>query len=129
MASWTADELDRIGGAEELEIAGLRRDGTLSEPVTIWVVQVEDDLYVRSVRGHDGRWYQGTQVRHKGRIWAGGLERDVAFVDVSDPGLIERVDEAYRSKYGHYDARYVDPMLVPKSRAATLKLEPQEADE
>lgn len=31
-ASWTSDELTRIGRAEELEIASVRRDGALSSP-------------------------------------------------------------------------------------------------
>ena len=48
MTTWTSDELDKIGSAEELQIASLRRDGTLRKPVTIWVVRVGDDLYVRS---------------------------------------------------------------------------------
>jgi hypothetical protein len=38
MTAWTMDELAKIGGAEELEIASLRRDGTLGKRVTIWVV-------------------------------------------------------------------------------------------
>jgi hypothetical protein len=129
MTSWTIDALNRIGEADELEIAGLRRDGTLRKPVTIWVVRVDDDLYVRSVRGVDGKWYQGTQIRHQGRIWAGGLERDVTFVDVDDPDLLAKIDAAYRSKYGHYDAQYVDPMVVSKSRAATLQLVPRSGSE
>jgi hypothetical protein len=36
MTAWTKDELTRIGTAQELEIASLRRDGTLRTPVTIW---------------------------------------------------------------------------------------------
>ena len=32
MAGWTDDELRRIGGAEELEIAPVRRDGTQARP-------------------------------------------------------------------------------------------------
>ena len=48
MTGWTSDELARIGTAEELQIASLRRDGTLRNPRTIWVVRVVDDLYVRS---------------------------------------------------------------------------------
>ena len=51
MSTWTNDELDRIGGADELEIASLRRDGTLRNPVTIWVVRHGNDLYIRSVNG------------------------------------------------------------------------------
>ena len=54
MMRWTNDELDKIGIADELEIAPLRRDGTLRTPVTIWVVRHGDDLYVRSYRGRGG---------------------------------------------------------------------------
>ena len=72
MTTWTSDELTRIGTAEELEIASLRRDGTLRKPVTIWVVRLGDDLYVRSVNGRTSAWFRGTQVRHAGHIQAGG---------------------------------------------------------
>jgi hypothetical protein len=51
METWMSDELNKIGKAEELQIASLRRDGTLRKLVTIWVVRVHDDLYVRSVNG------------------------------------------------------------------------------
>ena len=51
MRDWTAEELDRIGGADELEIAALGPDGTLRPATTIWVVRLGDDLYVRSFRG------------------------------------------------------------------------------
>ena len=50
-ATWTRGELDRIGAAEELRIASRRRNGTLRNPVTIWVVRVGNELYVRSVYG------------------------------------------------------------------------------
>ena len=51
LTAWTSDELKKIGTAEELQIAPLRRDGTLRNPVTIWVVRLGDDLYARSVYG------------------------------------------------------------------------------
>jgi hypothetical protein len=51
MSPWTNDELKKIGNAEELLIASLRTDGTLRKPRIIWVVRVDDDLYVRSVNG------------------------------------------------------------------------------
>ena len=35
MTMWTRDELDRIGAADELQIAPLRGNGTLRKPVTI----------------------------------------------------------------------------------------------
>jgi hypothetical protein len=39
MTGWTNDEPAKIGAAEELEIAPLRRDGTPRKAVTIWVVR------------------------------------------------------------------------------------------
>lgn len=69
-----------------MEIAPFRTDNTLGKPVTIWVVRLGDDLYVRSVNGRTAAWFRGTQVRHEGHILAGGIERDVTFVD-ADPGI------------------------------------------
>ncbi len=81
MPGWTNDELKKIAGAEELEISSLRGDGKLGGPRTIWVVQVGADLYVRSVRGRSSAWFRGTQLKHAGQVEAGGLKKDVAFVD------------------------------------------------
>jgi hypothetical protein len=124
MTTWTSDELDRIGAAEEVQIAPLRRDGTLRTPVTVWVVRVGDDLYVRSWRGHGGAWFRAAQASHAGRIRAGGIEKDVAFVEETDPSVNDRIDAAYREKYRRY-ASYVPPMIAPEARATTLKLVPR----
>jgi hypothetical protein len=75
MTAWTSDELTRIGTATELELASVRRDGTVRKPRTIWVVRVGDDLYVRSMYGRAGGWFPATQVRHQGHIRAGGADR------------------------------------------------------
>ncbi len=124
MTMWTSEELDKIGRAEELQIASLRGDGRLRKPVTIWVVRIGNDLYVRSWRGRTSAWFRGTQVRHEGHIRAGGVEKDVTFVEENDSGINDQIDAAYRTKYRHHDARYVDPMVAPEARAATIKLVP-----
>lgn len=123
MSAWTNDELTRIGAAEELEIAPLRRDGTLRTPVTIWVVRYGDDLYVRSVNGRTSAWFRGAQVRHEGRIWAGGVEKDVLFVETDD--MNDQIDAAYRTKYRRYAASIIGSTVTPQARAATLKLVPR----
>ncbi|HET9587344.1 MAG TPA: DUF2255 family protein [Anaerolineales bacterium] len=125
MTAWTSDELNKIGKAEELEIASLRRDGTLRKPTTIWVVRVGDDLYVRSVYGRGSAWFRGTQVRREGHIRAGGVDKDVAFVEETDPDIIEQIDAAYRTKYRHYAASIINSTLSPEARAATIKLVPR----
>jgi hypothetical protein len=124
MSEWTSSELDKIGTAEELQIASLRRDGTLRKPVIIWVVRLGDDIYVRSVNGRGSGWFKGVLVQHAGRIWAGGVEKDVSFVEVADPDTNKKIDEAYLAKYRRYP-QYVAPMVVDLSRAATIKLVPR----
>lgn len=123
MTTWTSDELNKIEEAEELRIATLRRDGTLRRPVIIWVVRVGDDIYVRCVNGRVGSWFRGVLTRHEGRIWAGGVEKDVVLVEEHDAEINARIDEAYLSKYRRYP-QYVAPMVIPKACAATIKLVP-----
>jgi hypothetical protein len=124
VTKWTADELRKIGTAEELEIASLRRDGTLRHPVTIWVVRLGDDLYVRSVNGRGGAWFRGTRVLHGGHIRAGGVDRDVSYMD-ADPDVNDQIDAAYRTKYRRYAARIVGSIVSPAARSATIKLVPR----
>jgi len=125
MTAWTNDELGKIGTADELQIASLRQDGTLRNQVTIWVVRVGDDLYVRAVKGRTGPWFRGTQTRHEGHIHAGGVDKDVIFMEETGPELNERIDVAYREKYRRYPKEYVDACVTPEARVATIKLMPR----
>ncbi len=124
MTTWTSDELNKIGSAEELEIASLRGDGTLRNPVTIWVVRLGDDPYVRSVNGRTGAWFCGTQVRHEGHIQAGGVDKDVTFLD-ADPDINDQIDAAYRTKYRRYGESIVGTIVSPEARSSTIKLVPR----
>jgi hypothetical protein len=125
MTAWTSDELNKIGRAEELRISSFRDDGTLRKPVTIWVVRLGDDLYVRSVNGRTSAWFRGTQVRHEGHIQAGGVNKDVTFVEEADPGINDQIDTAYRTKYRRYAASIVGSTVTPEARSATIKLMPR----
>jgi hypothetical protein len=124
MAQWTSDQHDKLGRAEEVEIAWVGPDGKLRKPVTVWVVRHGDDLYLRSVSGRSGHWFRGTQERHEGRIRAGGVQQDVTFVD-ADHAVDDEVDAAYRTKYRRYAERILNSVLTPEARAATLKLVPR----
>ena len=109
MKTWTSKELTDLAAADQMELATARPDGSLRRPVTIWVVRYGGDLYVRC---------------HEGHIRAGGVDRDVGFVEVGD-SVRHPIDAAYRTKYRRYGSRYVDPMVSPKARAATIKLLPR----
>ncbi len=124
MTTWTSDELNKIGTAEELRIASLRHDGTLRKPVIIWVVRLGDDLYVRSVNGRTSAWFRGVQTRHEGHIQAGGVDKDVTFMEETDPEINKQLDAAYRTKYRRSPSS-VDHITSPEARSASIKLMPR----
>ena len=124
MTQWTSNQLDKVGTAEELQIASARHDGTLRKPVTVWVVRVGDDIYIRSVRGRSAHWFRGTQERHEGRIRAGGVQLDVTFVDAGHD-IDNEVDAAYRAKYRRYAGNILNSVLTPEARSTTTKLVPR----
>ena len=124
MTTWTNEELKKIGNAEELQIASLRKDGSLRSMRIIWVVRVGDDLYVRSVNGRASDWFRGVQTRHEGLIRAGGVEKDVAFVEESDPMVSDQIDAAYEAKYRRY-ASIIPSINSSIARAAAIRLVPR----
>jgi len=121
MTDWSTDQLDKIGRAEEVQIASVRQNGTLRKPVTVWVVRHGGDLYIRSVRGRSGDWFRGAQERHEGRISASGVEKDVTFEDANHD-LDDEIDAAYRTKYNRYAGRILNSCLTPEARSTTLKV-------
>jgi hypothetical protein len=123
MPGWTTDELNRIGTADELHVAGTRSDGSLRKPVIVWVVRVGDDLYTRSVNGPDAGWFRGVQRRHEGHVSAGGVDKDVTFVDVNG-AVDDDVDAAYQAKYGGYSGP-VASIVSPHARSTTVQLSPR----
>jgi hypothetical protein len=125
MSGWTPEELARIAQADELDLASQRSDGSLRDPVTMWVVRDGDDLYVRSMHGRTGAWFRGTQTRQQGGIRSAGIEKDVTFAIDTDPALNDRIDTAYRNKYSRYGDRTVGGVVNSASRDATIRLVPR----
>jgi hypothetical protein len=119
--TWTPEELDRVGQAEELQLATRRRQGGLSRYVTMWVVRVGDDLYVRSAGGPNRPWYRRARAVGAGRIRAGGVERDVTFGS-ADAAVQDDIDVAYHTKYDSYGAGIVGHVTGPDAHAVTVRL-------
>ena len=120
-STWTAQELDSIGAADEIDIAPQRPDGSLGRFTTIWIIRVGDDLYIRSYRGADGGWYRAVQRTHIARVRGAGSEHDVTLDDAPEVDPVT-VHDAYRAKYG--SSIYVDAMVAPPSTSTTLRLQP-----
>ena len=43
----------------------------------------------------------------------------------ADHDINDQIDAVYRTKYRRYGGRYVNPMVAPEARAATIKLVPR----
>ncbi|SFS14373.1 hypothetical protein SAMN04487846_2908 [Microbacterium sp. cf046] len=121
MSDWTESELTRIGGAEELRVASIRRDGTQRPYVIVWVVRAGEGLYVRSAYGSDNPWFRRAVASGAGRVKAGGLESAVSFEQVGDE-VNDAVDAAYHAKYDKYGARIVGTVVGPEAWPTTLRL-------
>ncbi len=124
MTGWTSDELDRIGGAEELDLASVGGDGSVRTPVTMWVVRHGDDVYVRSVNGRGSSWFRGASDRHEAHIEVGGIGKHVDLVETADGG--DEIDAAYGAKYGRRYPSIVPSIVAAEARAATFELVPRE---
>lgn len=124
MTAWTSEELKKIGSAEELQIASLRKDGSLRSMRIIWAVRLGDDIYIRSVNGRTSDWFRGVQTRYEGHIRAGGVDKDVTFVEEPDSNINDQIDAAYAEKYRRY-ASIIPSINSPTARAATIKIVPR----
>lgn len=125
---WTAGELSTIDGAGEVEVATRRSDGTLRAARIVWVVRLDDAVYVRSVNGTTAAWYRGVQTCHAGALSAGRLRREVAFVEAGEhagggSGLDDALDATYRDKYGRSSSA-VAAITADVARATTLRVDP-----
>lgn len=123
MAIWSEGALERIGQADHIQIVTQRPDDSARKPVTIWVVRVGDDLYIRAVRGRFGGWFRATQERPDGRILVGDTAYDVIF-EPADPALREAIDAAYQRKYGSKPPTHFAPIVARSAQEATLRLVP-----
>jgi hypothetical protein len=121
--SWSSEQLDRISPSAELEIASRRGDGTLRRWVPIWVVCVDDGVYVRTWYRRTTGWYADVLDLRQARIRVPSLETDVLITHLGEgaPGLRSSIDAAYRAKYGPFGH---ESMVTADAAATTLRLDP-----
>ena len=123
--AWSSEELQKIGGSTEVQVSSERPDGTTRPYVTIWIVRVGDELYVRSAYGTDNPWYRRARASGAGRIRAGRLEREVTFGE-SGSEVHPAIDAAYHTKYDRYGPQIVGTVVGDQAAAGTLRLLPRD---
>lgn len=99
---------------------------TLSEgrwhPTTIWVAITNGMVFVRSVRGSRGRWYQRALANPEVQIVFGGEAVAAVAVPTSDADSVERASRGFTAKYR--SGRSLEAMLLGDVLPATLRLDP-----
>jgi len=119
---WTPSERALLDRAPELQIASPRHDGSIRSFVTVWMVRVGADVYVRSGAGYGGvsRWLPRARDAGGGMVRVEDQEWPAAFthVDPADP-IHADIDGAYVRKYGGSFG-----MTAPATHQHTLRITP-----
>lgn len=122
--SFDAETLRLLDDTGEVRIE-TRRDADAPEHRTIvWVVVVDGEVFVRSVRGPKGRWFREIRGYPEGALHVGDRRIPVRAAPVTGEPTVNAVSEAYRSKY---EERWPGPtaaMVRPDALPTTLRLEP-----
>ena len=120
--SFTGEDLEAIDAAEEIRIETQAPGGDVHR-TTIWIVVHDGEVFVRSVNGEDGRWYQEAKANPAVAIHVDRRRLPATAIAADDPDSIERVSAALREKYKGEGAS-LRSMLQPHNLSTTLRLEP-----
>src|ERR687889_345151 len=102
-----------------------RRDGDSPEHRTIiWVVVVEGEVFVRSVRGQRGRWYREISSNPEGALHLEDDRIPVRAASATEGATVDAVSAAFRSKYQQSSPASTEAMVRPETLPTTLKLSP-----
>ena len=121
--TFTTDTLESIDAAHEVHIETCAQDGRAYRTV-IWIMVEDGAVYVRSVRGDDGRWYQRATANPAVKIVVGSVEIDAVARAAPDEQSVRSASEGLRRKYSPGPS--LDAMLAPAVLHTTLRLEPLE---
>jgi hypothetical protein len=124
--SFDTDTIARIDDALEVVIETSRLDGRRRRTI-IWAVVDGEDVFVRSVNGERGYWFQAaTEPDADIALVVDGHRLPVSATLATDADSIERTSRQLERKYaGDPDlASMLEPSVLP----ATLLLEPAAAD-
>jgi hypothetical protein len=120
MAKFDADTLRELHDLREVAI---RTEKHPESAVVIWVAVVDDDVFVRSVRGGKGRWYRDLATGGSATLEFSGRRLEVQVLPASDADSIARASREYLRKYqpSPHAQAIVRAEVVP----TTLRLEPR----
>jgi len=121
-----SETLRRMDDAVEVVIETSRLDGRRRRTI-IWIVVDDQDVFVRSVNGERGYWFQAaTEPDAEIALIVDGHRMPVTAALANDEESIERTSRQLERKYAGDPE--LPPMLEPQVLPTTLRLDPGTAD-
>lgn len=117
---FASDDLRALDETGEVEIETRRGDRTYR--TVIWIVVDEGEVFVRSVRGESGKWYQRARAEPEVMLHAAGRRIPARAHPAADEDSVERTSAALRRKYRPGGS--LNSMLRPEILETTMRLEP-----
>lgn len=126
------ERVGRVSGFSDAELDALRalkmlrlRAGAEHRYTGVWVVVVEDRVFVRSWNDAPTGWYRAFRAQPLGAIHTGAAERAVRARPVRSARLRAAVTAAYGAKYvTKASEKWVRGFAAPEREATTLELVP-----
>jgi hypothetical protein len=122
--SFDAETLRLLDETREVRIETRRDDDSPEHRTIIWVVVVEGEVFVRSVRGPRGRWYREISSNPEGALHVQKDRLPVQAAHSTEGAIVDAVSAAFRSKYQQSSPASTEAMVRPETLPTTLKLSP-----
>jgi hypothetical protein len=122
--SFAAETLRLLDETKEVRIETRRDDHSPEHRTIIWVVVVEGEVFVRSVRGSRGRWYREISSNPESALHVEDTRIPVRAAPATDDTTVDAVSAAFRSKYQQSSPGSTAAMVRPEILPTTLKLSP-----
>jgi hypothetical protein len=119
--SFSPEDLAVLDATEEIEIE-TQAPGAEVRRTTIWLVVDDDNVFVRTYKGPNSRWYRDALANPAVAIHVDGRRLPATAIPATDPDSIERTSAGFRRKYA--DDSSTSAMVAPDVLETTLRLEP-----
>jgi hypothetical protein len=123
-SSFAPETLNLLDETEEVYIETSRDADAPEHHTIIWAVVVGDEVFVRSVRGGKGRWYQRISTHPEGALLVGETRIPVHAAPATDAVTVDAASEAFRSKYEDAWPGPTAGIVRSEVLSTTLKLSP-----
>jgi hypothetical protein len=123
-SSFDPETLNLLDESEEVYIETSRDADAPDRRTIIWTVVVQDEVFVRSVRGRKGRWYQRISAHPEGALLIVDTRIPVRAAPDTDDETVDAVSEAFRIKYEDAWPGPTAGIVRSEVLPTTLKLSP-----